>query len=108
MSIINRTPNGSNVVATGTFTGTPVYINLEGQFHPFTVTLEPGNLCTCTVRTTTVPGAAANPPPAGSWEQWDQGDVTTTTTSYLNAPITAIEISRSVGAASCSYRVLGS
>lgn len=108
MSIITRTPNGGNVIASGTFTGTPVYISLESQFHPFTVTLTPGSGCVCTVKTTTVPGAAASPPASDRWEQWDQGDVSATTTSYLNAPLTALEISRVSGSASCGYTVLGS
>lgn len=106
-SIIITGTTKNNVVSESTFTASAVYINLETYSPPYTVSVYPGSGCTCLVKTCTKSGSASSPPASSYWEEWEQSAVTTATTAYINAPIAALEITRTNGTATCEYVVRG-
>lgn len=93
------------LISEGTFTSSAIYINLEYRKPPYSISIYPGSGCSCVVKTCNKKNAAATVPASSYWEEWDQGEVSSATTSYINAPISAIEITRVSGSTTCEYVV---
>lgn len=94
-------------IATGVFAGTTVYVDLEGQEAPITVSIYPGSGCTCIAEVCNVPGSADTPPADASWEAWLPGSVTATKSDQLSARMAAVRFRRTAGSADCTYVVRG-